>query len=238
MCPSKKSNTALPEPSHVRKFRETLLAWFAENGRKYPWRMDNATLFERTIAELLLQRTQAGTVAKFFPRFIKKFPSWNDLANAPEVDIAELIKPIGLWQRRSISLRKLAIEMVKRQGVFPREREELESLPGIGQYMANAISMIYFEEAQPLMDTNMARVIERYFGPRQLADIRYDPYLQALAKEIVNCPTPLDINFAILDFAALVCKIKDPLCIGCPLAHDCLYFHEVTMKQVKSLREK
>jgi A/G-specific adenine glycosylase len=113
--------------------------------------------------------------------------------------------------------------MTKRRGVFPRRREEIEKLPNIGQYIANAILLLCHGEPQPLLDVNMARVLERFFGPRTLADIRYDPYLQSLAKAVVNSSDPVLINWAILDHATLICRISGPLCSGCPLSSKCKF---------------
>lgn len=121
----------------------------------------------------------------------------------------------------------LAQEMANRRGRFPRTREEIEALPGIGQYIANAVLMFVHGQQQPLLDTNMARVLERVFGPRKLADIRYDPYLQGLATLVVTCEKPAEMNWAILDLAAMVCTIKNPRCIKCPVMHMCKWAGEV-----------
>ncbi|HEX5733370.1 MAG TPA: hypothetical protein VF131_11105 [Blastocatellia bacterium] len=69
----------------------------------------------------------------------------------------------------------------------------------------------------------MARVLERFFGPRKLADIRYDPYLQSLAKKVVEGGNPIHLNWALLDHASLICKQGKPLCNICPLVSRCLY---------------
>lgn len=134
------------------------------------------------------------------------------------------LQPLGLMQRRAKSMQNLALEMTKRQGMFPDTYEQLITLPGIGQYMANAILLICHNNPRPLLDSNMARVLERVFGARKLVDIRYDPYLQELAFVVVECQQPQMINWAILDFAALVCtkKLDQPCGIGCPLNRLCL----------------
>jgi len=171
----------------------------------------------------MLQRTKAETVAKFWPSFIKAYPSWTILSKASEVDLQNAFKPIGLWQRRAASLYLLAQEMNTRSGTFPKERTEIEALPGVGQYIANAISLFCNGEPQPLLDSSMARVLERYFGPRKIADIRDDPYLQALAKKTVSCEQAIFVNWAILDFAAIICKIRIPACSDCILNKKCKY---------------
>ncbi len=114
--------------------------------------------------------------------------------------------------------------MVSRAGRLPRTREELESLPGIGQYVASAILCQVYGEREPLLDVNMARVIERYFRPRKLADLRTDPVLQGYARAILPRARVKEFNWAVLDFAALVCKARDPRCGDCPLKRGCRYY--------------
>jgi A/G-specific adenine glycosylase len=223
---TKHKNDALienvPQGKLVR-FRRALLGWYAKNGRNFPWRRKSASKYEIIVAEVLLQRTRAETVAGFYRDFIKEFPSWKKLAGANEKDLAIFLRPIGLWRRRSASLSALAQVISRRNGRFPRNREEVEALPGVGQYIANAVLLFCHDEPQPLLDVNMARVLERVFGPRQLADIRYDPYLQSLSSTVVNCRNPREINWAILDLAATTCRDSAPRCHECPLRPICLY---------------
>lgn len=213
------------DPDKIDFLQKKILRWYGTYGRDFYWRKHNLTNFECIIAEVLLQRTKAETVAKFFPSFIAKFPDWHFIANAPINDIEDILKPIGLYTQRAKRLRLLAIEMVKRNGELPRDRNELESIPFMGQYIANAVELVIFKQPSPLLDVNMSRVLERFFGERKLADIRYDPYLQQLAYKVVAHYKAKKINWAILDFSALVCKPK-PLCQICPIASNCLYYNE------------
>ncbi len=214
----------LPKKTSILKFQKIILAWYGKHGRIFPWRNLSATSYEKIIAEILLQRTKAETVAAFFPLFIEKFPSWEKLAEAQEKDIQDLIKPIGLWRQRAYSLHALSVKMVERDGVFPLERADLEKLPGVGQYIASAIRIFIYNQIEPLLDINMQRVLERNFGERELADIRYDPYLQELSRLVVNCEKPIELNFGILDFAAGVCKARNPNCKDCILNDHCQHF--------------
>ena len=93
----------------------------------------------------------------------------------------------------------------------------------VGQYIASAVLLFCHDQPEPLLDVNMARVLERYFGPREFADIRYDPYLQSLARKVVSCRRPAQMNWAILDLAALVCRTHSPRCGECPVAKGCRY---------------
>ena len=212
----------IPESLKISRFRVKLLRWFDDNGRAFPWRKSLASKYQRIIAEILLQRTRAETVATFFPEFIRDHPSWRRLSCASIEDLQRYLQPIGLWRRRAASIRTLAREMAKRNGRFPKDRAEIEALPGIGQYIGNAVLLFCHGVPQPLLDVNMARVLERVFGPRKLADIRYDPYLQELAGKVVRCKAPMKLNWAILDFAATTCLIKNPRCNNCTLASMCL----------------
>ena len=213
----------IPETA-IHRFRTQMLDWYRGHGRRFPWRKRSASNYKKIIAEVLLQRTRAETVAEFFPVFVARYPSWSRLAAASDNELKSLIRPLGLWRRRSTVLTNLAREMVKRNGRFPKDRESLETLPGVGQYIANSVLLLCHNKPQPLLDTNMARVLERYFGPRKLRDIRYDPYLQRLATLVIDCPDSTTVNWAILDYAASTCSIRRPKCDHCNLAPDCRFF--------------
>ncbi len=202
-------------------FRKKLLTWYATNGRSFSWRQSSVSKYKLVISELLLQRTRAETVESFFSSFIRLFPSWKKLSDANESEISKIIKPIGLWKRRASTLKQLATIMAKKNGRFPKSRADIEALPGVGQYIANAILLLCHGEAQPLLDVNMARVLERVFGPRKLADIRYDPYLQDLASKVIKCKEAKKLNWAILDLAALHCLPRKKRCNDCPLKAIC-----------------
>jgi A/G-specific adenine glycosylase len=210
-----------PTQHRISELQKFLLAWYKTNGRIFPWRKKGLSNYQLVIAEVLLQRTKAETVAKFFEQFIKDYPDWKSLVGANVKDIETYLKPIGLYRQRSVRLQNLAKEMVKRNGRLPKDRKELESIPFMGQYIANAVELVIFNQPSPLIDVNMARVIERFFGPRKMADIRYDPFLQAIAYQLVDHENAKEINWAILDYAALVCKARKPECEGCDLRNEC-----------------
>jgi A/G-specific adenine glycosylase len=200
-----------------------LLRWHDENGRAFVWRHASATVYTKVIAEVLLQRTRADVVARVFKQFLASFPNWCVLAESSEDELQQFLKPLGLWRRRATALRRFATEMCRRHGRFPKVRTEVESIPAVGQYVANAIFLFAHGQREPLLDVNMARVLERYFEPRVKADIRFDDYLQLTARKVVNCDAAANVNWAILDLAALLCHSRNPRCIQCPLARGCRY---------------
>ena len=214
------------KPKEILLFRRLLLDWIIHNRRDFPWRNPSISNYKKIISEILLQRTKAETVARFFPVFFNEYSSWKKLASTSLEDLERVLQPIGLFKQRSTHLKNLAEAIVIRGSSIPMQREEIENLPGVGQYVANAIELLCYGRPQPLLDVNMARVLERYFGPRKLADIRYDPYLQKLAHNVVDCEDPVTINFSILDFAALVCKLKNPVCDKCVLSRGCVFLND------------
>lgn len=201
--------------------RRRLLAWYGRYGRQFPWRSPSAELYQQIVIEVLLQRTNASTVGRFFDAFFQIFRSWEDIHSAPSALLEDTLRPIGLWRRRATALKELASEMVVRGGRFPNGRDELEALPAVGQYVASAVLLFAHKRPEPLLDGSMARVLERVFEPRRLVDIRFDPRLQTLARHMVRSRHAALINWAILDLAALRCSPRSPACGGCPLRLRC-----------------
>lgn len=218
-----------PSKRKIARMQELLASWFASKRRPFPWRRRSATLYERIVPEVLLQRTRAEVVAEFLPRFMRRYPSWKQLAKATEADLRACLRPLGLWRRRASSLVKLAQVVAANNGRFPQTRSDVELLPGIGQYICNAVMLFANRRAEPLLDVNMARVLERCFGPRRLADIRYDPQLQEVSRLIVSGPRAIELNWAILDLAAMVCTQKLPHCAECPIRHHCDFYKPVRL---------
>lgn len=200
-----------------------LLEWFEVHGREFKWRELGQTSYVQIVSEILLQRTKADVANLFLEEFLSSYPDWSALAGEEPVQLAQALKPIGLWRKRSRALIELALVLKSRNFNMPSNRFDIEQLPAVGQYVANAVELFEFSRARPLLDVNMARVLERYFHPRTKADIRYDPWLQALAHEAVGFSDPYSTNWAFLDLGALHCKPRVPSCKGCPLSKGCAY---------------
>lgn len=213
----------LPTGEIIASIRRALLSWFDREGRDFPWRRSHATRYMQILSEVLLQRTRAETVSGFLRSFIEEFPSWRKLAEARPRELGKWLRPLGLWRRRSSTLRDLSRALVERRGIWPADRASIEELPGVGQYVASAVLLFVHGEPEPLLDVNMARVIERVFGARTFADIRDDPWLQHLSRRLVRSRRAAEVNWAILDLAAVACRSRSPCCNICPLMHACRY---------------
>ena len=207
----------------VNAFQRSILSWFRKESRAFPWRDPAASHYLLIVSEILLQRTKAETAAGFFPGFAQRFAGWGQLACASDQELRAFLEPIGLWRRRAAVLRSLAREMQRRKGRFPTSREEIEKLPGVGQYIASAVLLFCHGSREPLLDVNMARVLERCFAARKLVDIRYDPWLQSLSRRVTNHKQAVEINWAILDLASKICLTRSPTCNLCPLRACCRY---------------
>jgi len=212
-------------------FRSRLLSWYQAHGRKFPWRKETpVTVYEVIVTEVLLQRTKAETVARIYDEFMQRYPSWQALAQADQGELRELVVTLGLWRRRTETLLRLAKAIVEQGGIPSLDRESLEALPGVGQYIANAVLSICRDQREPMLDVNMTRVLERVFGPRKMADIRYDPYLQELSRAVLPEKNSRQLNWAVLDLGALVCTERHPRCQQCPLLEQCPSAHHIGEK--------
>ena len=190
------------------------------------------------VTELLLQRTRAEVVARFYCEFFGQYPSWRKLSMATPHELEQFLRPLGLWRRRADVLVRLASALDSRRGRLPSGRADIEALPGVGQYVANAIQLIRWHIPAPLLDVNMARVLERYFGPRQLSDIRYDGYLQDLAWRTVDCDDALAVNWGMLDIGSMICRARQPICSDCPLSRGCNFSRGVSRAKEDQVRER
>ncbi len=212
---------SVQEKSALDSMSVSLLAWYKDHGRELPWRKPSASNYEKICVEVLLQQTRAETVASYYDCFFKKYPSWLSISRSPIEELECMLKPLGLWKRRARSLKNLATNIVKRSEDFPTSKEALLEIPAVGQYVASAIMLFCHGIRAPLLDAGMARVIERNLGKRKLADIRYDPWLNAAASYLIDREECVHVNWAVLDLAAKVCKPRNPSCDTCPLSRSC-----------------
>ena len=203
--------------------RERLLVWFGRNGRSFPWRAPDRSPYEILVAEILLQRTTAAGVARAYPALIERYPSWAALARSAPEDLESALRPLGLWRQRARALRRLALFFEEREGAIPDSRATLERLPGIGPYTASTVLAIVYGRAEPFVDVNMVRLLGRFFGlPTVVSGGNARP-LRALGLQLVSGEHSLGVNWAVLDFAALVCRARRPLCPQCPMCTRCRY---------------
>jgi A/G-specific adenine glycosylase len=186
----------------------------------------------------MLQQTQVSRVLKYYPRFLERFPTIADLAAARPGAVMELWDGLGYYARAR-NLHALAREVVQRHsGTTPREPEELIKLPGVGRYTAGAVASFAYEKPVAAVDTNVARVIRRYFfgkgeegrGKGRRTTLSRSPFPLPRSKDIwrlAQAIVPRDgrrawtFNQALMELGALVCVARRPRCGECPVRSGC-----------------
>ncbi|MEX0596259.1 MAG: hypothetical protein WD512_07140, partial [Candidatus Paceibacterota bacterium] len=156
----------------IRFFRRVLLEWFASNKRDFPWRKNEISNYELILCEILLQRTKAETVAKYYKTFFNKYPNWEKLSYATINDLESILKPLGLYKHRAGRLNKIIQEYRERNGALPKNKNELQDSNLSTLYMSNAYELFILNHRAALLDVNMSRVLSRYFYPKEFKDVR------------------------------------------------------------------
>lgn len=207
-------------------FQKTILRWWNEKRRNYPWRKTSDP-YLTLITEILLRKTTATHVNSIYNTFFKSYPTIQSLATATKKEIKELITPLGLANQRSEQLSKLANTIInKHSGQIPKTYAELLDLPGVGRYTAGAVMCVAHKQDEAMVDTNVVRVMVRYFGFQSGKKTPYtDPKLWEFVKDLIPKGKCKEFNLGIMDFANAICLPKIPKCNDCPLNKSCK-FHE------------
>lgn len=201
-------------------FARRLLAWGRRNRRSFPWR-EEPDPFKVLVAEVLLQRSRASTVAKVYNDLFARWPDARSLGRARVTTLRTVIRPAGLTGRAE-TLKALA-ETVAERGQVPRDVAGLLELPGVGPYAAAATSAVAFSRPAPVVDGVTARVYRRYFGLASDRPASQDEELWDLVREVTPGRAPREWNWAVLDLAATICLPRRPRCLECPLASECAH---------------
>ncbi len=218
------------DPTRLRYYRTNLRRWFAREGRDLPWRHTRDP-YRIMVSEIMLHQTQVPRVQAVYEQFIDRFPSPEDVAAAPLHEVKAITDPLG-YKRRGGYIKQVADDAVEyRAGELPRTVPELMKLPGIGRYTAGAIMTFAHETPAPILDTNVARVLGRWFAgaiPEADGDTLRAKRLWALADAILprrgNFRRPAwEINQGLMDLGAQLCIARKPRCDRCPLRRRCHY---------------
>jgi A/G-specific adenine glycosylase len=221
-------------------FSNVLIRWYLENKRDLPWRKtDNPYLI--WLSEIMLQQTRVAQGTPYFLSFTNAFPTVFDLAAAHEEQVLKLWQGLGYYSRAR-NLHKtaqfVADELV---GEFPNNYNDLLNLKGVGEYTAAAIASFSYNEAVPVVDGNVFRVLSRYFDVEtDIASATAKKEFAALAFELMPKENPALFNQAIMEFGALQCVPKSPKCEICVFNTSCVALQKKKVDQlpVKSKKLK
>lgn len=208
-------------PDGVQQFRSHLFDWSENNLREFPWRDPDATTYEVLVAEILLQRTPAERVEPIYDEVVGTYPSLADLADADPDDVATILTPLGLQNKRGKALVKIGTQLAERG--IPTAKAELMELPYVNLYVANATLCFGFGERRPIVDANVVRVYERAFGV-DLDERARDDETWAFAEQMLPDGDVRWYNLALLDFSAAICAPRTPDCQACFFTDHCHYY--------------
>lgn len=211
-------------PTKEQRMIANLLSWYDKNARNLPWRYNHGepgNPYHTWLSEVMLQQTTVATVRDYFQRFIARWPTLHDLAQASENSVLTEWQGLGYYSRAR-NLLKCA-QHIKNElgGIFPKNVIDLLRLPGIGPYTANAISSIAFAQQHVPVDGNVIRVMARLYGiETPLPELKND--IEKTVLEYVPNPKPGDFAQALMDLGATVCRPKNPTCEMCPVGEGCV----------------
>jgi A/G-specific adenine glycosylase len=210
-------------------FAHRVLTWFDQYGRKdLPWQ-DDRSAYRVWISEIMLQQTQVNTVIPYFLKFMQRFPTVYDLANAEQDEVLKYWSGLGYYARAR-NLHKAAQRIRDDyQGEFPTDIEAVIALSGIGKSTAGAILSIAYQQSHAILDGNVKRVLARYYtiegwtGSVQVQKQLWQ-YAEQLLPDQFTQKQPernRDYTQAMMDLGATLCTRSKPNCAACPLSADC-----------------
>ncbi len=202
------------DQKNITRFQKKILAWYTKNKRDLPWRnlpfdptLQQRDPYKILVSEVMLQQTQVGRVIPKYSAWMEKFPDVKSLASASQRDVLLYWSGLG-YNRRALHLQKAAKMLCDEyNGVWPRDKDSLKRLPGIGEYTARALLTFAFHQQVAVVDTNVRRVILTQF---QISNFQFqmpsDNQMQQIADHMLPIGKAYEWNQALMDYAALELK--------------------------------
>jgi len=220
-------------------FAERLLHWFDRHGRHdLPWQHPRSA-YRVWLSEIMLQQTQVTTVIPYFQRFLERFPTLQTLAQGPIDDVLRLWAGLGYYARARNLHRAAQLLVEQFGGEFPRDREALQSVPGIGRSTAAAILSQAFGQREAILDGNVRRLLARHAG---IEGWPGEPAVQRRMWTIAEGHLPetrmADYTQALMDLGATLCTSRKPACLMCPLQADCVALIQHRVQQLPTPKPK
>ena len=203
-----------------------------------PWRVGKKSpkkLYYRLLSEFMLQQTQVKTVIPYFNNFTKKFRTIEALSKSNEKQILKMWEGLGYYRRARNLLACSKILVQNYKSSLPRSIGEIKKLPGVGDYTANALLGLVYNEPRIAVDGNVKRVLSRNLNIEE-EKINFDKFIKKNKKKLFITNRNDDFVEALMEFGALICKPKNPNCLTCCLNKSCKYFK--SYKRIKNIRSK
>ncbi len=220
-----------------------VLYWYDNNKRILPWRIGtskNKKEYYVLVSEFMLQQTQVKTVIPYFLKFVTKIPNLKALSKCKEKKVLKLWEGLGYY-RRAKNLHKTATILVKNYNSnLPKKFEKIIKLPGVGEYTASALSALVHNKACIPIDGNVKRVFSRLFLIEK-SNTNFYKEVKKITNKLSNTNRNADLAEALMEFGAIVCRPKNPLCKICNLKKYCKSFKKenyILPKKKFSIKEK
>jgi A/G-specific adenine glycosylase len=206
----------------VRRFQNRLIRWYGRHGRDLPWRHTRDP-YRILVSEVMLQQTQVERVMDYYEPFLRRYPTFEALAQSSEPEVREAWDGLGYYARARNLHRTARDVTYQHGGKLPDDVAAIRRLPGIGRYTAGAVLSFAYRKDAAILDTNAARVLARVFGTR--GGGRSKSALQRRLWQIAEAVTPPGkadrFNQAIMDLGATLCRARNPQCGRCPVKSCC-----------------
>ncbi len=207
----------------VPTLAETLTAWYATAARDLPWRRPGTTAYAVLVSEVMLQQTPVARVVPAYEAWLARWPTVADLAADEPGEAVRQWGRLG-YPRRALRLHAAAVVVVERHGgQLPAQVADLLALPGVGDYTARAVAAFAFRRREPVVDTNVRRVVAR--AVQGLADAPVTRRDLALVQDLLPdaAEAAAVASIALMELGALVCTSRAPRCTACPVSERCAW---------------
>ncbi|MGB0573817.1 MAG: A/G-specific adenine glycosylase [Hyphomicrobiales bacterium] len=201
-----------------------LISWYNSNRRELPWRSDyfnKNSPYYVLVSEFMLQQTTVSTVIGYFEKFISIWPTLYDLSNASENEVIQAWSGLGYYSRATNLLKTSQIIANEFSHEIPKNIEILKKLPGIGEYMSSSIVSIAYDLPSRAVDTNIQRVLTRYFHLDYSNPSINRKNVENLVEELTCSASPRDVVQALMDLGSSICSVNNPSCDVCPIREHC-----------------
>ena len=201
-----------------------IVDWFATAARDLPWRRPGVDAWAVLVSEVMLQQTPVARVEPLWREWLARWPTPSSLAAASPAEVIRAWGKLG-YPRRALRLREAAAAIAERHGdVVPSSVSELEALPGIGTYTARAVACFGYGRRQPVVDTNVRRVVARLVhGRAEAENARASDLADIAALAPEDDERAVRFSVAIMELGALVCVAATPRCGACPVRDRCAW---------------
>ena len=183
----------------------------------------------------MLQQTQVKTVIPYFNNFTRKFKTLNALSKSNEKEILKMWEGLGYYRRARNLLACSKLLVKNHKSRLPQSIKEIKKLPGVGDYTANALLGLVYNEPRIALDGNVKRVFSRILNIKE-KKIDFDKFIEKNKKQLFITKRNDDFVEALMEFGAITCKPKNPNCITCCLNKTCKYFK--SSNKIKNVKNK